>query len=242
MKRNIGDRTFELIKQEKERYKRLQDFIKNNEPISGIIADTNYLIKLNKRKYYTDFNVNESKFSLKAYKFDEDRYIYDYKVFPSLDNADFYKGIILTSINLHPIYEKVYKFDKSFLEESLTTKAHIFRLKLFDTVINKTFTLDGTYGRPFIVYSSNNVHFSVDNRSINELVNYYSKEGKKICTMGLTEKEWCSVYLPDGMAGARQIEEFIKKNISSDDDPTKLVEMAGYYNSSENFHNLVKKI
>lgn len=45
MKRNIGDRTFELIKQEKERYKRLQDFIKNNEPTSGIIADTNYLIK-----------------------------------------------------------------------------------------------------------------------------------------------------------------------------------------------------
>lgn len=113
---------------------------------------------------------------------------------------------------------------------------------MFDTVINKTFTLIGNEGRPFIVYSSNNVHNSVDDRSINELVNYYSKEGKKICTMGLTEKEWCGIYSLDGMAGTRKIEEFIKKNISSDDDPTKLVEMAGYYNSSEEIYNLVKKI
>lgn len=225
-----------LIKLERERYNRLLRYIETNVPSDTFNDNLNLLVNLMSGEYQTNIDFNSSFFSLEKYNIDDETYLYNYEV--SFNRGEeVYHSIVLTYLNIFKLRDNVYKLDVKNKKALRYFKPIISRNDFTDKFIEETFSSD-IY--PYIMYSRRKENMRLD--TFYNIVKYYGKESNLICVINpdlLSDP--IDVYAEE-IVSKDYVFPWVLKNISKDDGPTKLVEMAGYYNTSEKLHNLVKRI
>ncbi len=248
MSKYVGDRTLELISKEKTRYEQVVNLLEKRTAKNSIEGNLIDLVNLARCEYSSTIDLKESTFYLKSYQIDEGAYLYDYMVYFAGNRVrvdDYYRGIVLTSLNLQSLWDRVYKIDYGFKVDNLVFHPNIGRNQLTNLIIEKTFSDSTCYGSPYIVYGLTNAGLGSAYKYESEtrkFVEYHAKTGQEICDMIISSPEECAVITSDGVYGRRYVEPWVTNNFRSGDDPTKLIEMAGFYKSSEQLYDLVKRI
>ena len=229
-----------LIRIERERYERLSRLIEAKKPDETFSNNLGLLVRLMPNEYKAYIDLYSSYFSLKKYNIDDAVYAYDYEVSFNR-SAEMYRSIVLTYLNLPKLYDSAYKVDVKNKEDLKYFKPTIDKDNFTDNFIEKTF-FNNSF--PYIAYSTGKVSSKKDMKisTVYELVRYYAKDSNLICEINpgfLFDP--IEIYTED-VFSKDCVFPWIEKNFEKGDDPTKLVEMAGYYNTSKKLHNLVKRI
>ena len=233
---NTNSNIERLIKIEKERYERLLHLIETKKTNDTFSNNLGILVRLMPNEYRRYVDLYNSYFSLKKYNIDDSVYAYDYEV--SFDNEkELHRSIILTYLNLSKLYDDLFKIGTKNIKD---LKFTVDKDVLTNKIIEKTFS----HRNPYITYSISkakpeSLMMLPDSQ---HLVKYYAKDSNLACEMDFNNEEDPIRIYTDFDYSKDYVFPWVAKNISEDDDPTKLVEMAGYYATSEKLHNLVKRI
>lgn len=237
---NTNSKIEQLIRIEKERYERLLHLIEAKKPNDIFSNNLGLLVNLMPNEYKAYIDLYSSYFSLKKYNIDDTVYAYDYEV--SFNRrAEMYRSIVLTYLNLPKLYNSTYKIDVKNKEDLNFFKLKIEKDTFKDNFIEKTFSNNSF---PYIAYSTGKVIIKKDVKlsTFYEFIRYYAKDSNLICEINPSFlSDPIKVHTED-VFSKDYVFPWIEKNFERDDDLSKLVEMAGYYNTSKKFHNLVKKI
>ena len=229
-----------LIRIEGERYERLLRLIEAKKPDDTFANNLGMLVRLMPNEYKAYIELYSSYFSLEKYNIDDAVYVYDYEVSFNR-NAETYRSIVLTYLNLPKLYDSAYKVDVKNKKDLKIFKPTIDNDNFTDNFIKKTFSNNSF---PYIVYSTGKVSSKKDIglSTTYKLVKYYNKDSNLICVINPNLlSDPIDIYTEE-IFSKDCVFPWTLKNISEDDDPTKLVEMAGYYTTSKKLHNLVKRI
>lgn len=228
-----------LIKLERERYERLLHLVETKKTDDAFANNLGILVRLMPSEYKTYIDLYSSSFSIKKYNLDDEVYAYDYEVSFNRDEETC-RFIVLTYLNIPKLYNNVYKVDIKNKRDLKFFKPTIAKDTFTDNFVEKTFCNSKF---PSVVYSKNEFGSKKDiNLSTCEIVRYYAKDSDLICEINPNFMfDPIEVYTED-VFSKDYVFPWIEKNFERDDDLTKLVEMAGYYNTSKKLHNLVKKI
>ena len=225
-----------LIRIERERYERLSRLIEAKKPDETFSNNLGLLVRLMPNEYKAYIDLYSSYFSLKKYNIDDAVYAYDYEVSFNR-SAEMYRYIVLTYLNLPKLFDNLFKIDPKNISN---LKFTVDKDVLTNKFIEKTFS----HRDPYITYSLSKVKSKslVTLPDSHHLVKYYTKDSNLACEMDFNDEENPIRIYTDYDYSKEYVFPWIAKNISEGDDPTKLVEMAGYYNTSKKLHNLVKRI
>lgn len=246
--KHVGKNTFIFLQKEIERYQRVLDFIKNNrykEHMEGEIKD---LVTLREGDYWLEADKN-SRFSLASYQLDEDVYLYDFAI-DFRGRKDYHRGkdchtrdIILTSADIGPIWENVFRFDEEYKKEAFCRTLDIYNTTMEKEIVKKTFK---DYQKPYIIYGEKPADSWFPEKGYQQTVTYHNMYGRKICETVLTNPQIVMLLSEDefegGVYGKEKIEPWVKRYMNPEDDPVKLVEMVGHFGCSQEYQRLVKKL
>lgn len=270
-KLNIGnyislEETLKLARKEQQRYRKILKYIETHKPkeeVKGLADD----ILIKDRTGYT-MDQYDIQCSMKSFELKDGVYVYDWKVAQSyqFENRKLSyvpRRIVLTSKDISPLQEKIYKYTEEerinrliecfgginrIPRHQLDGPKNLLASDIENTVIHETIE-DGK--TPYIEYIQEPL--GMYDAHIKETIAYCDGEGKWLSEMILFPKGNEIVTLVSNPAFDKKdkcswvykniaLETWTKEHTTPKDDPTKLVEMTGDVGTSLVLQKLVKKL
>lgn len=270
-KLNIGnyislEETLKLARKEQQRYRKILKYIETHKPkeeVKGLADD----ILIKDRTEYT-MDQYDIQCSMKSFKLKDGVYAYDWQVahsyqFENRKLSYVPRRIVLTSKDISPLQEKIYKYTEEERINGLIREwGEINRIPsdilhsmesltvsdIENTVIHETIE-DGK--TPYIEYVQEPL--GMYDAHIKETIAYCNGEGNWLSEMILFPKENEIVTLianPNDdkknycgwVYNNTEVESWVKEHATPEDDPTKLIEMTGDMETSLALQRLVKKL
>ena len=268
---NIGNyislqETLKLARKEQQRYRKILKYIETHKPreeVSGFADD----ILIKDRTEYT-MDQYDIQCSMRSFKLKDGVYAYDWQVahsyqFENRKLSYVPRRIVLTSKDISPLQEKIYKYTEEerqkFLmfiwgemdkipSDVLYSTESLSASDIEKTVIHETIE-DGK--TPYIEYIQEPL--GMYDTHVKETVAYCDGKGKWLSEMILFPKKNEIVTLianpefdkKDKCSWVYQntiLESWVKEHTTPEDDPTKLIEMTGDVGTSIVLQKLVKKL
>lgn len=243
LQKHVGENTLLFLQKESERYQRVLEYIKNNPYKEHMEGEIKQLVSLSESDSWTIDEKDSSRFSLASYQLEEDTYLYDYAVDFRREKNFHTRNIILTSANIEPIWENIFRFDEEYKKQQIFNRRVIPDTHIQNEVIKNTLK---KYHRPYISYVEEPKNWLYP-QEYQQTVNYYNMDGRQISETVLTDPKIVIMLSEDkfeeeGVYGKEKIEPWVKRYMNPEDDPVKLVEMLGHFGCSKEYQRLVKKL
>lgn len=266
---NIGNyislqETLKLARKEQQRYRKILKYIETHKPreeVSGFADDI--LIEDHEKYIMGDYNLQ---CSMRSFKLKDGVYAYDWQVahscqFENRKLSYVPRRIVLTSKDISPLQEKIYKYTEEerqkFLmfiwgemdkipSDVLYSTESLSASDIEKTVIHETIE-DGK--TPYIEYIQEPL--GMYDTHVKETVAYCDGKGKWLSEMILfpkkneivtlianpndNQKNHCSWVCKN-----TEVESWVKEHTTPEDDPTKLIEITGDIETSQTLQKLVK--
>ena len=208
--------------------------------MEGEIKD---LVTLREGDYWLEAD-KTSRFSLASYQLDEDVYLYDFAIDFRGRKDCHTRDIILTSADIGPIWENVFRFDEEYKKEAFCRTLDLYNTTMEKEIVKKTFK---DYHKPYIIYGEDPADSWFPEEGYQQTVTYHNSNGRKICETVLTDPKIVMLLSEDkfeegGVYGKEKIEPWVKRYMNPEDDPVKLVEMVGHFGCSQEYQRLVKRL
>ena len=232
----------DLLKREEKRFEFIFDYIKNATYKDIIVGNLKLFINIDDDKYESSIDLDNSLLVIKFYQLNNTM-AYLFQI--TLPNNNFYNSIVLTNKKISLKKEDIAFIDNRFKIDEKIPLFYIGIPLVTKDAISSVFADSSWMGSPFVVYTTTNIslfkNLEDTSRGIS-YVEYYDQIGNLICQINLNNFNDLQVISNDGNASMEYINDWLKKNINDIDDPTKLVEIAGYYHTSKRLAKLFKGI